>query len=40
LHNVVKKEFLTLDEQEQHVRLIVAKLETEILRRLATFHHE
>ena len=40
LHDVVKKEFLTLDEQEQNVRLIVAKLETGILRRLATFHHE
>ena len=36
----VEKEFLTLDEQEQNVRLVTAKLETGFLRRFATFQHE
>jgi F-type H+-transporting ATPase subunit epsilon len=40
LHEAVEKEFLTLDEHEQSVRLVVAKLETGFLRRFATFQHE
>jgi F-type H+-transporting ATPase subunit epsilon len=40
LHDAVEKEFLTLDEHEQSVRLVTAKLETGFLRRLATFQHE
>jgi F-type H+-transporting ATPase subunit epsilon len=40
LHDAVEKEFLTLDEREQSVRLVVAKLETGFLRRFATFQHE
>jgi F-type H+-transporting ATPase subunit epsilon len=40
LHDTVKQEFLTLDEHEQSVRLVTAKLETGFLRRLATFQNE
>jgi F-type H+-transporting ATPase subunit epsilon len=40
LHAAVKKEFLTLDKNEQSVRTAVAKLETGFLRRLATLQHE
>jgi F-type H+-transporting ATPase subunit epsilon len=40
LRDLVEKEFLTLDTQEQSVRSVVAKLETGLLRRLATFHNE
>ena len=40
LRGAVEKEFLTLDEHEQSVRLVVAKLETGFLRRFATFQHE
>jgi F-type H+-transporting ATPase subunit epsilon len=40
LHDVVKQEFLSLDEHEQSVRLVTAKLETGFLRHLATFQHE
>ena len=40
LHDAVKKEFLTLDEHEQSVRLVVAKLETGFLRRFVTLQHE
>ena len=40
LHDAVKKEFLALDEHEQSVRQVVAKLETGFLRRFATFQHE
>jgi len=40
LHATVKKEFLTLDQNEQNVRMAVAKIETGFLRRLATFQHE
>ena len=40
LHDAVKKEFLTLDEHEQSVRHVVAKLETGFLRRFASFQHE
>ena len=40
LHDAVEREFLTLDEQERNVRTVVAKLETGLLRRLATLQHE
>jgi F-type H+-transporting ATPase subunit epsilon len=40
LRAAVEKEFLTLDEQEQSVRVAVAKLETGFLRRFITFQHE
>ena len=40
LRDAVEKEFLTLDEHEQSVRQITAKLETGFLRRFASFQHE
>jgi len=40
LREAVTKEFLTLDEHEQSVRVVMAKLETGFLRRFATFEHE
>ena len=40
LREAVEKEFLTLDEHEQSVRLVTARLETGFLRRFATFQHE
>ena len=40
LRDAVTKEFLTLDEQEQSVRTVMAKLETGFLRRFATLSHE
>ena len=40
LHEAVRKEFLTLDEHGQSVRLVMAKLETGFLRRFATVQHE
>jgi F-type H+-transporting ATPase subunit epsilon len=40
LHDVVAQEYVKLDEHEQIVRSVMAKLETGLLRRLATFRHE
>jgi len=40
LREAVIREFLTLDEEEQSVRRLTAKIETSFLRRLVTFHHE
>ena len=40
LRDAVKREFLTLDEREQSVRTVMAKLETGFLRRFANFQHE
>ena len=40
LRDSVEKEFLTLDEREQSVRTVMAKLETGFLRRFASFQHE
>ena len=40
LHAAVEKEFLTLDEQERSVRLVTAKLESGLIRRLAVFEHD
>lgn len=36
----VEQEFLTLDEQEQSVRAVMAKLETGFLRRFVRLHHD
>ena len=40
LRDAVEQEFLTLDEHEQSVRSVTAKLETGLLRRFASFQHE
>jgi F-type H+-transporting ATPase subunit epsilon len=40
LHDTVKQEFQILDEHEQSVRSVTAKLESGFLRRFATFQHE
>lgn len=40
LRDAVAQEFLDLDEHEQSVRSVVAKLETGFLRRFATLRHE
>jgi F-type H+-transporting ATPase subunit epsilon len=40
LRSVVEQEFLTLDEREQNVRSVMAKLETGFLRRFASFQHD
>jgi F-type H+-transporting ATPase subunit epsilon len=40
LRDSVKQEFLTVDEHEQSVRAVMAKLETGFLRRFANFQHE
>lgn len=40
LRDAVGKEFLTLDEHEQNVRTVMAKLETGFLRRFASFQNE
>lgn len=39
LRQRVEQEFLILDEQEQNLRSVMAKLESGILRRLASFKH-
>lgn len=40
LRQAVEKEFLELDEHEQNVRSVLAKLETGFLHRFATFQHD
>ena len=40
LRDAIEKEFLTVDEHEQSVRSVVAKLETGFLRRFVNFQHE
>jgi len=39
LRAAVEQEFLTLDEHEQSVRSVLAKMESDLIRRMATFHH-
>jgi len=39
LREAVEREFLNLDEREQSVRLVLAKLESGFVRRLAEVHH-
>jgi F-type H+-transporting ATPase subunit epsilon len=40
LREAVEREFLTLDEHEQSVRSALAKMEGDLIRRMATFHNE
>lgn len=40
LRNSVEQEFLDLNEREQSVRSVMAKMESGFIRRLAKFHHE
>jgi F-type H+-transporting ATPase subunit epsilon len=40
LRESVERDFLTLDEQDQSVRAVMAKLETGFVRRLAGLQHE
>jgi F-type H+-transporting ATPase subunit epsilon len=39
LRSAVEREFSTLDAQEQSVRSAVAKMEGELIRRMASFHN-
>jgi len=39
LRAAVEREFLSLDEQERSVRSVLAKMEGEIIHRMATFHN-
>jgi len=40
LREAVEQEFLNIDEQEQKVRSVLAKMESGFISRLAEFHHE
>ena len=40
LHEAVEREFLNLNQREQSVRSVMAKMESDFIRRLAEFHHE
>lgn len=40
LRDAVEQEFLTLDEHEQSVRSVLAKMESDFIRRMAAFHNE
>jgi len=40
LRDAVEREFLTLDEHEQSVRSVMAKMESVFIRRLAEFQHD
>ncbi len=40
LRDAVEEEFLHLDEQEQKLRSVLAKMESGFIRRLATFHQD
>jgi F-type H+-transporting ATPase subunit epsilon len=40
LRSTVEQEFLNLDEREQSVRSVMAKMESGFISRLAEFHHE
>ena len=40
LRGAVEREFLELNEQEQSVRSVMAKMESGFIRRLAELHHE
>jgi F-type H+-transporting ATPase subunit epsilon len=40
LNAVVEQEFLNLNEREQSVRSVMAKIESDFIRRLAEFHHD
>jgi F-type H+-transporting ATPase subunit epsilon len=40
LREAVEREFLNLDEREQSMRSVLAKMESDFIRRLAEFHHD
>lgn len=40
LRETVEQEFLNLDDREQAVRSVMAKMESGFIRRLVEFHHE
>lgn len=40
LRETVEQEFVNLNEREQSVRSVMAKMESGFIRRLAEFHHE
>jgi F-type H+-transporting ATPase subunit epsilon len=40
LRTSVEREFLNLDEREQSVRSVLAKMESSLIRRLIEFHYE
>ena len=40
LQEAVKREFLNLNEREQSVRSVMARMESDFISRLAKFHHE
>ena len=40
LRAAVEREFLALDEREQSVRSVVAKLEADLIRRMAGLHYD
>ncbi len=40
LHEAVRREFLSLDEQEKNVRSILTKMESGFIRRFMEFQHE
>ena len=40
LREAVEREFVNLNEREQSVRSVMAKMESGFIRRLAEFHHE
>jgi F-type H+-transporting ATPase subunit epsilon len=40
LRAAVEREFLTLDAHEQSVRSVLAKMEGELIRRMASLHHD
>lgn len=40
LRDEVEQEFLTLDEHEKSVRSVLAKMESDFIRRMAAFHNE
>lgn len=40
LQETIEKEFMSLDEREKNVRIVLAKLEGEFVRRLTGYRHE
>lgn len=40
LRDAVEQEFLSLDEHERNVRSVLAKMESNFIRRMAAFHNE
>ena len=40
LRESVEREFLTLDEQEQSIRSVLAKMEGDLIRHMASLHHD